>query len=490
MLWLVLGSSCQSTPAPEGLISPESSLLVVDVVFPARLSRDRSLVQAFFARDGAPDELPEFIPATFVKWSRAYLLDPEPGTYSLVAVTSAVAPPWNDYAVAGGVTQTRYSGTISHAMIFPAELIHRTRTAIAPGDVAFMGALRIKQGDPIDADVVFHDDLQRRIAERIRPGAIAESGLARWFPRTWLIDLEQSTISHDTAARAAFFPDALKDLGESPWARVIARAAPQEAPIARPKPASPSTPPSAPERELVTRQSPAPIASEVGTTEPAALPTNLTAMEAIPIGVTPNSVIPEPASTIPIPPEDAQSPAPLADAESGELLPTIPMPESVPVVPQTAAVIPTVIPPPVPAEPQTAWIPQETAAKPPPASLIPQAAPPEAQPAPSMLANVVPATAAPVAARRRFSSLPPGSPLAQIEFGMSHNDVRKILGDPDDRIDRITAKAWIPFYIGPGGYLRDWIYEGEGRVVFSLHKGSLAVVDVIAGSDPDADQSR
>ena len=32
-------------------------------------------------------------------------------------------------------------------------------------------------------------------------------------------------------------------------------------------------------------------------------------------------------------------------------------------------------------------------------------------------------------------------------------------------------------------YLRDWIYEGEGRVVFSLDDGSLEVLDVV--HDPD-----
>ena len=81
--------------------------------------------------------------------------------------------------------------------------------------------------------------------------------------------------------------------------------------------------------------------------------------------------------------------------------------------------------------------------------------------------------------RQRVLDLPPSSPLAEIELGMSHEDVRRILGAPDDRIDRITAKAWIPFYTGPGAHLRDWIYENEGRIVFSLDDGSLEVLDVV-----------
>jgi hypothetical protein len=100
------------------------------------------------------------------------------------------------------------------------------------------------------------------------------------------------------------------------------------------------------------------------------------------------------------------------------------------------------------------------------------------------VADPKPATPEPKASppkpkRRRFVGLPPGSPLAKIELGMHHSEVRRILGDPDDRRNRLTAKAWIPFYTGPGARLTDWIYDGVGRVVFSLHTGTLEVFDVV-----------
>ena len=107
-----------------------------------------------------------------------------------------------------------------------------------------------------------------------------------------------------------------------------------------------------------------------------------------------------------------------------------------------------------------AVMPEAVAAKSPPAATEPKPSPPSPE-------------------RQRIPGIPPDSPLAEIELGMSFGDVRRILGDPDDRIDRTTAKAWIPFYIGPGAYLRDWIYRGRGRVVFSLHRGSLHVLDVV-----------
>jgi hypothetical protein len=324
------------------------------------------------------EELPELIPATFVKWSRAYLLDPEPGTYSLVAVTSALAPPWNEDPVAG-VTKTRWSGTSSDAMVFPAELIHRTRTTIGRGGVAFMGALRVRQGDRIKADLVFQDALQERIAERIRPGAASESGIATWLTRAWTVDLEKTSLSDAAVDRESFLDAALKDLGDSPWARVIARARPDEATAAEVKIPSPG------------RKSAAPI---------------------------PESAAPKPQSAAPIPESAA------------------PIPETAATGPHSAA-------------------PEPDAAPPAPEASIPS---PE---------------------RQRVPGLPPDSPLAEITLGMSHHEVREILGDPDGRLDHTTGKAWIPFYTGPGAYLRDWIYEAQGRVVFSLDDGSLEVIDVV-----------
>ena len=106
LAWLavaLLAAGCQSTPSEKVSISSRSSLLAVDVVFPAPL-RDPALVQAFLVKGpihGGMPELPELVPPTFVKRSRAYWLDPEPGTYSVVAVTSAYSPPWNERPIAG-----------------------------------------------------------------------------------------------------------------------------------------------------------------------------------------------------------------------------------------------------------------------------------------------------------------------------------------------------------------------------------------------------
>jgi hypothetical protein len=85
------------------------------------------------------------------------------------------------------------------------------------------------------------------------------------------------------------------------------------------------------------------------------------------------------------------------------------------------------------------------------------------------------------------SEIPPpaGSPLSEINAGMGERDVRKILGEPDNANGYMTGKAWIPFYHGPDTSRTDWMYKGQGRVVFSRNRysGSLKVVRVIYNPD-------
>jgi len=84
-----------------------------------------------------------------------------------------------------------------------------------------------------------------------------------------------------------------------------------------------------------------------------------------------------------------------------------------------------------------------------------------------------------------YSSPPAGSNLAKVEAGMNDAEVRKILGDPDDANAYMTGKGWIPFYYGPDTHRTDWMYEGQGRVVFSRNRwsGGLSVVNVLYNPD-------
>ena len=72
------------------------------------------------------------------------------------------------------------------------------------------------------------------------------------------------------------------------------------------------------------------------------------------------------------------------------------------------------------------------------------------------------AGAAPAAAK----AIPADSPLAKIQPGMTMSQVIEALGQPTDRNNYMTGKAWIPFYYGGDKREEAWHYKGQGRVVF------------------------
>ena len=317
---LALLSACQSAPVTDVWISPQSSMLAVDVLFPEPLNRDPSLVQAWFLKGPVPGQgeaLAEPIPATFVKWSRAYLLDPEPGIYSLVAVAAEYAPPWNDEPI-DGITQTTSSGISADAVIFPAELIRRTTAAVAPGQAVFLGLLEVRRGDHISADAVPADDLQARLANRIRPGVTGLTGIRAWLARARVVDRENTTFSNLPADREAFLANARADLGESPWTAVLARQAPAPSvsPVARRTAPAPSPKP-APKIET---PAPSQAKSEVEAAAPPPVPIREPAPPATPPQAAvaePSRGIVEPQAAVAKPQDAVVEPAPaLAEPEA------------------------------------------------------------------------------------------------------------------------------------------------------------------------------
>ena len=77
-------------------------------------------------------------------------------------------------------------------------------------------------------------------------------------------------------------------------------------------------------------------------------------------------------------------------------------------------------------------------------------------------------------------TMPADSPLAKIELGMNDEQVRAVLGSPDDSNSYTTGKAWIPYYYGPDTSRSDWLYKDQSRVVFSRNRytGGLKVIRV------------
>lgn len=95
--------------------------------------------------------------------------------------------------------------------------------------------------------------------------------------------------------------------------------------------------------------------------------------------------------------------------------------------------------------------------------------------------NLAPSENAKVKAEAVKGVVPPSnSHFSNITLGMNDNNVRKILGEPDDTDGYTTGKSHIPFYHGTDTARVEWMYKGEGRLVFSKNRysGGLKVIRI------------
>jgi hypothetical protein len=224
---LIILSGCQSMPPKHIEVSPSSSVLGVDVSFPVAWSPDPELGVVFFIKEppgGGHQEVIEVIPASWTTKTRAYLLNPEPGTYYVAAATLVINVPTQgaSTSVGGGVSVgVSAGGSFGHTIVLTEEMIQETKTTIDPSSVEFMGALRLRLGDRINAKAEFQDDLQRHFAEVIRPGAVSATGLSGYMTMTWMVDLEKSSVTDTASDREKFSLEAADDFAESPWSQIV-----------------------------------------------------------------------------------------------------------------------------------------------------------------------------------------------------------------------------------------------------------------------------
>jgi hypothetical protein len=61
----------------------------------------------------------------------------------------------------------------------------------------------------------------------------------------------------------------------------------------------------------------------------------------------------------------------------------------------------------------------------------------------------------------------PGSPFSKLQIGMPIQQVIDIAGHPTDQGAYITGKAFIPFYYGSDRYRFEYVYKGQGRLIFA-----------------------
>ncbi len=166
-------------------MSPSSSVLGVRVSFPMAFGPDMDLGTVFFIKeppDGGLEGVTEVVAASWIRKTRAYLLNPEAGPYYVVAASYGVNLPMLGVsaAIGGGISigVSVAGGAGEHAVILPKEMILQTRTTIAPSGVEFIGVLCLARGDRINANAELQDDLQRKVTE-IVPGEGSLQGSAR-----------------------------------------------------------------------------------------------------------------------------------------------------------------------------------------------------------------------------------------------------------------------------------------------------------------------
>jgi hypothetical protein len=81
----------------------------------------------------------------------------------------------------------------------------------------------------------------------------------------------------------------------------------------------------------------------------------------------------------------------------------------------------------------------------------------------------------------------PDSKFAQLKIGMSLEQVKNLIGQPNHTDSRITGKQYQPFYFGGDTQRTEAFYKNEGRLTFSnIQPDSAADTLIQIMVNPDA----
>jgi hypothetical protein len=81
----------------------------------------------------------------------------------------------------------------------------------------------------------------------------------------------------------------------------------------------------------------------------------------------------------------------------------------------------------------------------------------------------------------------PDSKFAQLQIGMTIEQVENLIGRPNNSDSRITGKQYQPFYFGGDTQRTEAFYKNEGQLTFSnIHPDSAADTLIRIMVDPDA----
>lgn len=80
----------------------------------------------------------------------------------------------------------------------------------------------------------------------------------------------------------------------------------------------------------------------------------------------------------------------------------------------------------------------------------------------------------------------PDSKFAQLQIGMTLEQVENLIGRPNNSDSRITGKQYQPFYFGGDTQRTEAFYKGEGQLTFSnIHPDSAADTLIRIMVDPN-----
>ncbi len=74
---------------------------------------------------------------------------------------------------------------------------------------------------------------------------------------------------------------------------------------------------------------------------------------------------------------------------------------------------------------------------------------------------------------------PAGTKFTQLQIGMSIKQVTDLIGQPSDQGAYVTGKAFIPFFFGSDTHRQEYVYKGQGRLIFA---GGSMFSDVASGN--------
>ena len=81
----------------------------------------------------------------------------------------------------------------------------------------------------------------------------------------------------------------------------------------------------------------------------------------------------------------------------------------------------------------------------------------------------------------------PGSKFSKLKIGMSLEQVKNLIGQPNNTDSRITGKQYQPFYFGGDTQRTEAFYKNEGRLTFSnIQPDSAADTLIQIMVNPDA----